>query len=231
MMVAAVLAMPVFAVIWAPNVWVAASLLGLTLAAHQMFSTSIFGLATDVFPARMTGLVIGLAATLAGFSGLAMNEYTGWVRVNGGDWAPMLALCAFAKLVAVIVVHALVPNIDASREQDDRCGGGVTGSREKRGWPIPPALVAWIAVAVAILVGVTWATSAGLLTWSMAVDAREAAQGFVARYAIVAYAGYVALFVIDGAGAFPGAALDHRLRRHGVRLLAGADRCRGRRRC
>jgi ACS family hexuronate transporter-like MFS transporter len=65
----------------------------------------------------MTGLVIGVAATLAGFSGLAMNEYTGWVRVNGGDWAPMLALCAFAKLVAVIMVHVLVPSIDRDRER------------------------------------------------------------------------------------------------------------------
>lgn len=117
MAIAALLAMPVFAVIWAPNVWVAASLLGLTLAAHQMFSTSIFGLATDVFPARMVGLVIGISATLAGFSGLAINEYTGWVRDAGGDWAPMLALCAFAKIVAVTVVHLLVPNIDRERQR------------------------------------------------------------------------------------------------------------------
>jgi ACS family hexuronate transporter-like MFS transporter len=116
MVIAALLAMPVFAVIWAPNVWVAACLLGLTLAAHQMFSTSVFGLATDVFPARMVGLVIGISATLAGFSGLAMNEYTGWVRDQGGDWAPMLALCAFAKLVAVVVVHMLVPDIDRERQ-------------------------------------------------------------------------------------------------------------------
>ncbi len=117
MVLAAVMAMPVFLVIWAPNVWVAAGLLGLTLAAHQMFSTSIFGLATDIFPARMTGLVIGIAATVAGFSGLAMNEYTGFVRDGGGDWAPMLALCAFAKLAAVIIVHLLVPNIDRDRER------------------------------------------------------------------------------------------------------------------
>jgi MFS transporter, ACS family, hexuronate transporter len=117
MVLAALLAMPVFAVIWAPNVWVAAALLGLNLAAHQMFSTSVFGLATDVFPARMTGLVIGVAATLAGFSGLAINEYTGWVREGGGDWAPMLALCAFAKIVAVVVVHVLIPNIDRDRDR------------------------------------------------------------------------------------------------------------------
>jgi ACS family hexuronate transporter-like MFS transporter len=117
MVAAAVLAMPVFAVIWAPNVWVAAFLLGLTLAAHQMFSTSVFGLATDVFPARMVGLVIGISATLAGLSGLAINEYTGWVRNGGGDWAPMLALCAFAKILAVIIVHLLTPDIDRERQR------------------------------------------------------------------------------------------------------------------
>ncbi len=117
MLIAAAFALPVFAVIWASDVWTAAFLLGLTLAAHQMFSTSVFGLATDVFPARMVGLVIGISATLAGFSGLAINEYTGWVREGGGDWAPMLALCACAKFIAVIVVHGLVPDIDASRER------------------------------------------------------------------------------------------------------------------
>jgi uncharacterized membrane protein YdjX (TVP38/TMEM64 family) len=80
----------------------------------------------------------------------------------------------------------------------------VTGDPEqKRGWPIPPALVAWIAVAIAILVGVTWATSTGLLTWAMAVDAKEAAQGFVSQYAILAYAAYVALFVVMALALFP----------------------------
>ncbi len=117
MAIAAVLAMPVYAVVWAPDVWMAAFLLGLTLAAHQMFSTSVFGLATDVFPSRVTGLVIGVAATIAGFSGLAINEYTGWVRENGGGWGTMLAMCAFAKIIAVVLVHVIVPNIDRAREK------------------------------------------------------------------------------------------------------------------
>lgn len=117
MILAALLAMPVFAVTWAPNVWVAAFLLGLTLAAHQMFSTTIFGLATDIFPARMVGLVIGVAATIAGFSGLAMNEFTGWVLDHIGSYWPMLALCAFAKVVAVLAVHLCVPDVDRERKR------------------------------------------------------------------------------------------------------------------
>lgn len=79
----------------------------------------------------------------------------------------------------------------------------MTESPPKRGWPIPPALAVWIAVAITILVGVTWATSAGLLTWAMAVDARASAQDFVSRYAVLAYAGYVALFVVLALALFP----------------------------
>lgn len=115
MAIAALLALPVFVVTYAPSVWVAAGLIGLTLAAHQMFSTSIFGLATDIFPSRTVGLAIGVSATFAGFSGLAMNEFTGYVLDATGSYGPMLALCAGAKLVAAIVVHLCVPDIDRVR--------------------------------------------------------------------------------------------------------------------
>ncbi len=79
----------------------------------------------------------------------------------------------------------------------------MTERSPKRDWPIPPALAAWIAVAITILVGVTWATSTGLLTWAMAVDARTSAQDFVSRYAVLAYVGYVALFVVLALALFP----------------------------
>jgi uncharacterized membrane protein YdjX (TVP38/TMEM64 family) len=79
----------------------------------------------------------------------------------------------------------------------------VNDGRQKRSWPVPPALVAWIAAALAILAGATWATSAGLLTWSVAVDARVAAQDFVSSHAAIAYAAYVALFVVMALALFP----------------------------
>ncbi len=116
MAIGALLAVPVFTVAAVDSVWLAAGLMGLTLAAHQMFSTSIFGLATDVFPARQTGVVIGFGATLGGLSGLAMNEFTGAVLDATGSYAPMLMLCAGAKIVALLVVHLLAPDIDRSRQ-------------------------------------------------------------------------------------------------------------------
>lgn len=72
---------------------------------------------------------------------------------------------------------------------------------EKPGWPV--GLIAWGAVALAIVGGVTWATATGVLTWSMAVDALESVKGFVAGYMVFAYAGYIALFVVMALALFP----------------------------
>lgn len=134
MAIAALLALPVFAVMAAPNVWIAATLIGLTLAAHQMFSTSIFGLATDIFPSRTVGLAIGVSATFAGFSGLAMNEFTGYVLDATGSYGPMLALCAGAKLVAAVVVHLCVPDIDRVRAVQ-----AMEPAADERSKPPPPS--------------------------------------------------------------------------------------------
>jgi uncharacterized membrane protein YdjX (TVP38/TMEM64 family) len=73
--------------------------------------------------------------------------------------------------------------------------------KAKRGGPL--ALVLWGAAALAIVAALTWATASGALTWSMAVDAREAAEAFIARYTVLAYAGYIALFVVMALALFP----------------------------
>ncbi|HVY88963.1 MAG TPA: VTT domain-containing protein [Hyphomonadaceae bacterium] len=78
-----------------------------------------------------------------------------------------------------------------------------TPAPARKGWPVPPALIAWGLGALAIIIGVSWAASSGLITWSMAVDARNAARGFVAAYAPLAYAIYVFLFVAMAVTLFP----------------------------
>lgn len=117
MALSAVLAIPVFTVAQVDSMWLAASLLGLTLAAHQMFSTSVFGLATDIFPPRQTGFVIGFGATLGSLSGLLMNEFTGFMLSTTGSYAVMLTMCATAKILAFGLVHGLQPDIDRTRSR------------------------------------------------------------------------------------------------------------------
>lgn len=68
---------------------------------------------------------------------------------------------------------------------------------------VPWVLIAWVAAAAAIVAGVTWATSTGALTWSMAVDAREGAAGFVAGNPVLAYVAYILLFIVMALLLFP----------------------------
>jgi MFS transporter, ACS family, hexuronate transporter len=117
MMISAIAALPVPLMLLAPNLWVGVGLLGLTLAAHQCFSANLFGLATDLFPTRKVGMVIGFGATFGNLSGLAMLEFTGFVLDRTGSYLPMLLLCAGGYAAALLTTVVLVPNIDLARRR------------------------------------------------------------------------------------------------------------------
>jgi ACS family hexuronate transporter-like MFS transporter len=122
MLISAIAALPVPLMLLAPNLWVGVGLLGLTLAAHQCFSANLFGLATDLFPTRMIGVVIGFGATFGNLSGLAMLELTGFVLDSTGSYLPMLLLCAGGYASALLSIVLMVPSIDSARP-DEPPGG------------------------------------------------------------------------------------------------------------
>ena len=49
----AVLILPVPLLVFIHNAWGGAALLGLALFAHQGFSTNVFGMSADMFPAKI----------------------------------------------------------------------------------------------------------------------------------------------------------------------------------
>ena len=118
MLASALSALPLPLVLLAPNPWVGVLLVGLTLAAHQCFSTNVFGLATDLFPPRTVGLVIGFGAMSGSLSGLGMLEFTGAILDRTGSYAPMLILCAVAYATALLAIQILVPNVDRDRTSE-----------------------------------------------------------------------------------------------------------------
>jgi uncharacterized membrane protein YdjX (TVP38/TMEM64 family) len=78
---------------------------------------------------------------------------------------------------------------------------GDIGEKPRR--RIPLTLILWGVAALAVIAGVAWASATGRLSWAMAVDAKEAASGFVAGYPVLAYAGFVGLFVLLALTLFP----------------------------
>lgn len=94
------------------NPWVAAVLIGLGLFAHQGFSTNIFGMTADIVPAVRVASVISLGAVAGNLSGTAIIETAGWALHEGHGYAPLFLYCGVAYLLALGLVHLLLPRIE-----------------------------------------------------------------------------------------------------------------------
>lgn len=105
----ALLVVPVPLVLAVDSPWAAALLLGLALFAHQGFSTNVFALATDLFPAARVASVVGIGAFCGNLAGMAMLELAGWSLDNGHGYAPMFWISAFSYLAGVAAVRAILP--------------------------------------------------------------------------------------------------------------------------
>lgn len=119
MLLYALLILPVPLVLLVDSAWTAALILGLALFAHQGFSTNVFGLTTDVFPARVVGSAIGIAAFFGNLAGMGILEFAGWSLDSGHGYAPMLFICAGAYLAALLAIQLIVPRIEAIESDGD----------------------------------------------------------------------------------------------------------------
>ena len=111
LLVYAIIVLPVPLVLGVSGPWTAAFLIGLALFAHQGFSTNIFALTADLFPARLVGSAIGLGAFAGNLAGMGMSEFAGWSLDNGHGYAPMFIYAAGAYLAAWLAIKVLVPNL------------------------------------------------------------------------------------------------------------------------
>ncbi len=118
MLVYALLILPVPFVLYLESPWTAALLLGLGLFAHQGFSTNVFGLATDIVPARSIGSTIGIAAFFGNLCSIGMIQFSAWSLGHGLGYAPMLAICASSYLIALGFIQLLIPHIEPIDEDD-----------------------------------------------------------------------------------------------------------------
>lgn len=107
-----VLVMPL--ALLAQNPWIAAVCIGLGLFAHQGFSTSIFGMATEIIPARRMATVIALGAVAGNLTGTGIIEFAGWSLDNRLGYAPLFVICGSAYLVATAFIHLMQPRLSAA---------------------------------------------------------------------------------------------------------------------
>jgi MFS transporter, ACS family, hexuronate transporter len=94
------------------NAWIAVLLIGLATACHQAWSANIFTLASDMFPRRAIGSVIGIAGFAGGIGGVLVAEFAGRVlQRDPSFYLPMFVVAGTAYLAALLVIHLLAPRL------------------------------------------------------------------------------------------------------------------------
>ncbi len=92
--------------------WVAVLLVGVAAAAHQGFSANLFTLTSDMFPRRAGGSVVGIGGFAGAMGGLLMNLGAGRLKDFTGNYIAMFAIAGSAYLIALLVIHWLVPKLE-----------------------------------------------------------------------------------------------------------------------
>ena len=102
------------------SAWTAVLLVGLATACHQGWSANIFTLASDMFPRRAVGTVVGFGGFMGGVGGILIAEFAGRVlNANPRYYLPMFVIAGTIYLVALAVVHTLAPKLEPVRLEGD----------------------------------------------------------------------------------------------------------------
>src|SRR5580692_2612948 len=117
MLVCAVGVIPVVFAYRVESTWSAVLLVGLAAAFHQGFSANLFTLTSDMFPARAVGSVVGIGGMAGAIGGLCIASVVGHVLQWTGSYKVPFLIAGSAYLLALAVIHALVPRMEPAKIQ------------------------------------------------------------------------------------------------------------------
>jgi MFS transporter, ACS family, hexuronate transporter len=110
---------PVAAAPVVSEMWVAVLLIGVAAAAHQGFSANLYTFASDMFPRRAVGSVIGIGGTAGAVGGILMQAASGRIKDLTGSYLTMFVIAGSVYLLSMLVIHGLAPRLAPAR-----LGGG-----------------------------------------------------------------------------------------------------------
>jgi ACS family hexuronate transporter-like MFS transporter len=119
MLVCALCVPPVMLAPGVESLWGAVLLIGLATAAHQGFSANLYTLPSDLFPRKAVGAIIGIGGTIGAIGGMFMAKFTGWVLDATGSYMPMFVIAGSSYLLALLIIHLLVPRMEEARLAGD----------------------------------------------------------------------------------------------------------------
>jgi ACS family hexuronate transporter-like MFS transporter len=157
----------------------------LATACHQAWSANLFTNATDMFPGKVAGSVVGLGATAGGIGGMFMTLLAGLaVQWTGNQqivfvWAGGMHLLALALFWFWFKGRFVQVNVDSGRDETVSHGGLLVSGL---------AVTAFGAVLTSLVYS-NWQTMVSAVKATGAAQAAVVAVGFVVIGAALLYAG------------------------------------------
>ncbi|CAN5499574.1 MFS transporter [soil metagenome] len=124
MLLCALAVVPIMFASQASNLWVAVGLISIAAAAHQGWSANLFTMVSDMFPRRAVGSVVGIGGMAGAVGGMLIATTVGLILQYTGSYLPIFIIAGCAYLVALLVIHRLVPRMEPARiDAVERPGG------------------------------------------------------------------------------------------------------------
>ena len=117
MLICALSVVPIVFAYSMQSLWGAVLLIGLAAAAHQGFSANLFSLTSDIFPAQAVGSVVGIGGMAGAIGGMLMAKIVGYVLQWTGSYMIPFLIASSAYVVALAIIHALVPRLEPADVQ------------------------------------------------------------------------------------------------------------------
>jgi ACS family hexuronate transporter-like MFS transporter len=97
------------------SLWTAVALIGLAAAAHQGWSANLFTLVSDMFPRRAVGSVVGIGGMAGAVGGMLIAKVVGYILEWTGSYFPVFLIAGSAYLVALLLIHWVVPRLEPAK--------------------------------------------------------------------------------------------------------------------
>ena len=100
------------AAVFAPNAWLALAFISVATSAHQGWSANIFTLASDLFPKKDVGSVVGLGGAGGAVGGMILALTTGYVLQWFHTYVPLFIIAGMMHPLALVVVYRMIPKVE-----------------------------------------------------------------------------------------------------------------------
>jgi MFS transporter, ACS family, aldohexuronate transporter len=122
MLICAIAVIPIMGAAKVQNLWGAVALISLATAAHQGWSANLFTLASDLFPGRAVASVVGIGGFGGAVGGMLIATFTGFLLQLTHSYVPVFVIAGLAYLVALLVIHILIPGLQPANIDKDTLG-------------------------------------------------------------------------------------------------------------